>query len=239
MKGNDIGQLGGGVKKVVWIVVFSLVTIHWLLALSIARETLPETQKVFGKYSDRVVKIQVVEKESGAKAVIGSGFFVDPGGHIVTNYHVISKLILHHDRYRAEWVETATAMRTLSVIGVDVINDLALVRTEVNDTPFFRIATKEPLQGTRLYSMGFPQDIGLSIVEGTYNGLMKHALYKKIHFTAPINRGMSGGPTINASGEVVGVNVSTRGLKSVSSFQRIPWQSSSEQPALQKRPRSG
>jgi len=88
VKGNDIGQLGGGVKKVVWIVVFSLVTIHWLLALSIARETLPETQKVFGKYSDRVVKIQVVEKESGAKAVIGSGFFVDPGGHIVTSHNL-------------------------------------------------------------------------------------------------------------------------------------------------------
>jgi hypothetical protein len=59
--------------------------------------------------------------------------------------------------------------------------------------------------------MGFPRDIGLSIVEGTYNGLMKHALYKKIHFTAPINRGMSGGPAINASGEVVGVNVSSMG----------------------------
>jgi hypothetical protein len=40
---------------------------------------------------------------------------------------------------------------------------------------------------------------------------MKHAVYKKIHFTAPINPGMSGGPTINASGEVVGVNVRSRG----------------------------
>jgi serine protease Do len=206
-------RIDGIMKRAVWIAVFSLVAIHLLPVLSIALETLPETQKVFGKYSDRVVKIQVVEKESGAKAVIGSGFFVNPDGHIVTNYHVISKLILHHDRYRAEWVETAGEIRALSVIGVDVINDLALVKAEVNDTPFFRIAAREPQQGTRLYSMGFPQDIGLSIVEGTYNGLMKHALYKKIHFTAPINRGMSGGPTINAAGEVVGVNVSTRGLE--------------------------
>jgi hypothetical protein len=172
---------------------------------------LPETQNIFEKYSDHVVKIQVVEKDSGAKAVIGSGFFVNPHGHIITNYHVISKMVFHPDRYRAELVETAGAIQALSVLGVDVINDLALVKAEVNDVPFFRIATREPQQGTRLYSMGFPRDIGLSIVEGTYNGLMKHALYKKIHFTAPINRGMSGGPTINASGEVVGVNVSSMG----------------------------
>jgi hypothetical protein len=96
-------------------------------------------------------------------------------------------------------------------LNVDVINDLALVKAEVNDAPFFRIAVSEPQQGTRLYSMGFPRDIGLSIVEGTYNGLMKHALYKKIHFTGPMNPGMSGGPTINAPGELVGVNVSTGG----------------------------
>jgi serine protease Do len=197
-------------KRVVCAAVFSLIAISSLPVLSIAEEMLPETEKVFGKYSDRVVKIQVVEKGSSAKAVIGSGFFVDPHGHIVTNYHVISKLILHHDRYRAELVETAGGIRPLSVLAVDVINDLALVKAEVSDAPFFRIAAREPQQGARLYSMGFPRDIGLSIVEGTYNGLMKHALYRKIHFTAPINPGMSGGPTINAAGEVVGVNVSSR-----------------------------
>jgi serine protease Do len=198
-------------KRVVCAAVFSLIAISSLPVLSIAEEMLPETEKVFGKYSDRVVKIQVVEKDSGAKAVIGSGFFVDPHGHIVTNYHVICKLILHPDRYRAELVGTAGGILPLSALAVDVINDLALVKAEVNDVPFFRITAREPQQGTRLYSMGFPRDIGLSIVEGTYNGLMKHALYKKIHFTAPINPGMSGGPTINAAGEVVGVNVSSAG----------------------------
>ncbi len=198
-------------KKLVWFVVFSLLAISLSSVPSTAQEMLPETQKVFGKYSDRVVKIQVVERSSGARAVIGSGFFVNPHGHIITNYHVISQMVLHPDRYRAELVETTGEVRALSVIGLDIINDLALVKAEVNGVPFFVIAVREPQQGTRLYSMGFPRDIGLSIVEGTYNGLMKHALYKKIHFTAPINRGMSGGPAINASGEVVGVNVSSMG----------------------------
>jgi hypothetical protein len=206
-----MGQRTGIMKRVIGVAVFSFIAIGSLPAPSIAQEMLPETQKVFGKYSDRVVKIQVVEKDSGAKAVIGSGFFVDPYGRIITNYHVISKKVLHPDRYRAELVETAGEVRALSVLSVDVINDLALVKAEVNNVPYFTIAGREPQQGTRLYSMGFPQDIGLSIVEGTYNGLMKHAVYKKIHFTASINPGMSGGPTINALGEVVGVNVRSRG----------------------------
>jgi serine protease Do len=204
-------QISQITKRLIGIAVFSLIAIGSLPVPSIAQEMLPETQKVFGRYSDRVVKIQVVEKDSGAKAVIGSGFFVNRYGRIITNYHVISKMVLHPDRYRAELVETAGEVRALSVLSVDVINDLALVKVEVNEVPFFTIAGREPQQGARLYSMGFPQDIGLSIVEGTYNGLMKHAVYKKVHFTAPINPGMSGGPTINAFGEVVGVNVRSRG----------------------------
>jgi len=209
--GNEMRQRSRTIRGLTGTVLFLLVAIGSLPVLSIAQEMLPETQKVFGKYSDRVIKIQLIEKNSGAKAVIGSGFFVDPYGRIITNYHVISKMVLHPDRYRAELVETAGEVRPLSVLSVDVINDLALVKVEVNGVPFFTIAAREPEQGTRLYSLGYPQDIGLTIVEGTYNGLMKHAVYKKIHFTAPINPGMSGGPTINAFGEVVGVNVRSRG----------------------------
>jgi serine protease Do len=197
------------VRKISGIILCAFAGFTLLSALSIAQEMLPETQKVFGKYSDRVLKIQVVEKSSGAKAVIGSGFFVNPDGRIITNYHVISKLVLHSERYRAELVEADGATRLLSLLAIDVINDLALVSADVKNVPFFSITAQPLQQGTRIYSMGFPHDIGISIVEGTYNGLMEHTLYEKIHFTAPLNPGMSGGPAINAPGEVVGVNVSS------------------------------
>ena len=208
---NHRWRCGRAAKGIGGIVLYTLMEISLLSVLSIAQDMLPETQKVFGKYSDRVLKIQVVEKNSGAKAVIGSGFFVNPNGQIITNYHVISKLVLHSERYRAELVETSGATRELSLLAIDVINDLALVSTDAKNVPFFTITTQSLRQGTRIYAMGFPLDIGLSIVEGTYNGLMEHTLYEKIHFTAPINPGMSGGPAINASGEVVGVNVSSMG----------------------------
>ena len=48
----------------------------------------------------------------------------------------------------------------------------------------------------------------MTIVDGKYNGLLKKAIYERIQMSTPINGGMSGGPTVNSSGEVIGVNVS-------------------------------
>jgi hypothetical protein len=170
-----------------------------------------ETQSVFEQFSDRVIKIRVVEKGTGVKAVMGSGFFVSHKGEIVTNYHVISKLIHYPDRYRAEFVDRSDAAHHIRILAVDVVNDLAIVKADHTTGDYFRLAPVAVEQGTRLYSLGFPHDIGITIVEGTYNGFMEHAYYKKIHCTSSINPGMSGGPTITASGKVVGINVSSAG----------------------------
>ncbi len=194
------------------VLISAVLLFHLLGGVEVAAEgRLVETQTVFSQFSNRVAKIEVVETGSGAKAVVGSGFFVSGDGLVVTNYHVISKLIVHPSRYRAELVEPEGARRTLSVLAVDAINDLALVKADVAGAAYFAIADEDIAQGSRLYSLGFPHDIGLSIVEGTYNGLLRHALYPKIHFTAPINPGMSGGPAITPRGRVAGVNVSSAG----------------------------
>ena len=43
------------------------------------------TQEIFKQFSEHVVKIEVVETGSAAKASIGTGFYASDGGHIVTN----------------------------------------------------------------------------------------------------------------------------------------------------------
>jgi hypothetical protein len=167
------------------------------------------TSDVFRRFADGVVKVQVVETGSAAKAVIGSGFYVSADGDVVTNYHVISKLVHAPERYRAEAIDAAGASHRVTLRAFDVINDLALLRADARPATFFALEDVRVEQGDRLYSLGHPRDLGLSIVEGTYNGLLQHALYPKIHFTGSLNPGMSGGPTIDPDGRVVGVNVST------------------------------
>jgi hypothetical protein len=175
------------------------------------REGPVATQDVFRRHADRVVKIHVVETRSAAKAELGSGFFVTPDGHVVTNYHVISKVVHEPDRYRAEWIEEGATPHPLRILAVDVVHDLAVLRADVPNAAYFSLRSVRIAKGERLYALGHPNDLGLSIVEGTYNGLLQHTLYPKIHFTGAMNSGMSGGPAIMGDGRVVGVNVSTAG----------------------------
>jgi S1-C subfamily serine protease len=169
------------------------------------------TPEVFKQFSEHVVKIEVVETGSAAKASIGTGFFASGRGHIVTNYHVVSKLIHSPDRYRIEVTDPSGQSSQAKVLGVDVVYDLAVLRTDRHPKGFLALETKPIEQGTRLYSLGHPRDLGLTIVEGTYNGLLRHTLYPKVHFTGSLNPGMSGGPTLTHAGTVIGVNVATEG----------------------------
>jgi serine protease Do len=169
------------------------------------------TQEIFKQFSEHVVKIEVVETGSAAKASIGTGFYASGGGHIVTNYHVVSKLIHTPDRYRIEVTDLSGQPTQATVLGVDVVYDLAVLRTNRRPKGYLTLESKAVEQGTRLYSLGHPRDLGLTIVEGTYNGLLKHTLYPKVHFTGSLNPGMSGGPALTQGGGVVGVNVATEG----------------------------
>jgi hypothetical protein len=170
-----------------------------------------ETPAVFRRFGAQVPKLQVVEIRSGAKQVTGSGFFVGADGLAMTNYHVVSDLVRDPGKYRAELLEAGGRATPVRVVVVDVVHDLAVLHTGARPAEFFRLAPVAVPQGRRLYALGHPGDLGIAIVEGTFNGLLPHTLYPRIHFTGSINPGMSGGPTITLDGRVVGINVATAG----------------------------
>jgi len=170
-----------------------------------------DTADLFADWRNRVLQIQVIEKQSQSKSGIGSGFLAGPEGLVFTNYHVIADLANHPGEYEARYLSETGELGRLELVNVDVVNDLALLRSSGQHPAPLAIAEQVPRQGTRLYSMGFPYDIGLTIVEGTYNGLLEKSLYERMHFTGSINPGMSGGPVLNQAGDVIGVNVATAG----------------------------
>lgn len=169
------------------------------------------TASVFEQFSPGVVKVEVIEKGSAAKATIGSGFFVSDDGYLITNYHVVSKVVHDPERYYPELVDASGESHPVDILAVDVIHDLAVLKSSLVPSAFLSLLGSPIKQGDRLYALGHPHDLGLSIVEGTYNRDLEHTLYPKIHFTGSLNPGMSGGPTISHTGNVVGVNVSTAG----------------------------
>jgi hypothetical protein len=64
--------------------------------------------------------------------------------------------------------------------------------------------------GVQTCALPISLDLGFTIVEGTWNGLVERDYSERIHFTGAINPGMSGGPAVTAAGKVVGINVAKR-----------------------------
>jgi S1-C subfamily serine protease len=167
-----------------------------------------EARRVFERAQDKVLQIRVVLGATQSQATTGSGFLVDAGGQVLTNYHVVSGLALEPERHRLEYVRADGSRGSLELVAVDVVHDLALLRMPPQEAQsHFRIHVGAMRKGDRGYSLGNPLGVGLSIVEGTYNGLVEDRFYDLIHFTGAINPGMSGGPAVTPAGDVFGINV--------------------------------
>ena len=180
-----------------------------LSTMAVAEKSDPRAEDVFMKFADQVVQIRVVEKTSGSKSTVGSGFFIGPG-LVATNYHVVANLLWQPESYRAELVFQQGETHPVDLLRLDVVHDLAILSTKVHK-PAFSLDPAEPPKGARLYAMGNPHDLGLTIIEGSYSGALKESLLQKIHFSGSVNPGMSGGPVLNRDGLVVGVCVQTAG----------------------------
>ncbi len=168
--------------------------------------------EIYNRYQDSIFQIRVVDQASNNKTSIGSGFLIDAEGRIATNYHVVSSKVQEPNRYRLEIVlNNSESGGELDILDIDIVHDLAIVRNKAIKAAAFRFGDLTLTKGAHLYSLGDPHDLGMSIIEGTYNGLLENSLYDKIFFSGSLNPGMSGGPTVDPHGKIVGVNVSTAG----------------------------
>ena len=160
-----------------------LITLVVLLWSPLAFAQAADTAELYAQWRDRVLQVQVIDRQADTKAGIGSGFFAGRSGWIVTNYHVIAELLNQPGQYKARFLAEGGVEGDLELLMVDAVHDLALLRTVDLSKPALALGGSKPPKGTRLYSMGYPYDIGLTIVEGTYNGMLEKSLYEKLHFT--------------------------------------------------------
>lgn len=167
--------------------------------------------QIFSALEPSVFQIRIIEVQSGSRHAIGTGFVVD-GGWVASNYHVVSGKVLEPEKYRVE-IERFGEVHELSVLAVDVVSDLAILASDTLhiEGETFSLADQAPRRGEVVYSLGNPHNLGMTVVQGNYNGLIEHKFLPRIHFSGAINPGMSGGPSVNKDLEVVGINVATAG----------------------------
>jgi len=167
-----------------------------------------DSKKIYQLNQDRVFQVRVLNRETGKKSSIGSGFIVGDGSQVATNYHVIGQVILEPELFYISFIGNDGQEGELKLLGLDVARDLALLGAEKPIGEAIKMSPLPP-RGAPIYAMGNPLDLGLSIAVGTNGGILNQTDDSRILFSGSLNPGMSGGPTFNDQGEVIGINVAT------------------------------
>jgi len=133
----------------------------------------------------------------------GTGFIVDSEGYVVTNQHVIDDAVqirvLTYDRrvYSAE------------LIGQDLLRDLALLKLEGKFDSLELGDSDEVQVGKKVIAIGNPLGLSFSVSEGIVSALNRigpNGFREYIQTDVSLNPGNSGGPLIDSSGKVIGIN---------------------------------
>ena len=134
---------------------------------------------------------------------VGSGFILDRDGIVVTNYHVIEGAqkinIVLHDRQ----------VIVGKVIGYDKVRDLALIEIK-GEFDALKLADSDNLQvGKKVIAIGNPLGLSFTVTEGIISALDRegpNGAREYIQTDVSLNPGNSGGPLIDTSGKVIGIN---------------------------------
>ena len=145
-------------------------------------------------------------RRNNVELALGSGFFINDSGVLLTNYHVVEGAY-------AIKVKLGTIIYTATkVLGYNEKKDVAYIQVNTlgKSLPYLSLSEEQPQVGETVYAVG--SSLGLT---GTFSsGIVSYVDrevdgVKFIQTTAPISSGNSGGPLINQYGEVIGMNTAT------------------------------
>lgn len=170
-----------------------------------------------------VVRVVIVGRDDEGVFPVshGTGFAVGPGS-IVTNAHVVQDAA-KDDKLRIAIVPPESGGAVFGrVVAIDARRDLALIAIEgALRLPPLALAGGAPQDSGEVAAVGYPMNVdraqGLSIEEiftaqppvksrGFLSGARPSRMFDTLLHTAPIARGNSGGPLLDACGRVIGVN---------------------------------
>ena len=170
-----------------------------------ASAPMKNVRELVGQLGEAVVQVKT---PSG----LGSGFFINEDGFLLTNFHVIegeTQISVEVYSERSGQLERRT-YKQVRIVAINKFEDIALLGIEDKDAPKFasvRLGSSDALAvGERVFAIGSPLGLERTVTEGilsTKTRQLQGELY--LQTTAQINPGNSGGPLFNLAGDVVGI----------------------------------
>lgn len=162
-------------------------------------------EKCVNAFSEAVVKVS-------SPAGVGSGFFFNEQGYLITNYHVIEKETkievtmfqkakngFEKKKFKKVKIEAINPFVDLAILKVEDIGDTKVKYAYLGDIDRIKV-------GEKVFAIGNPLGLERTVTDGvisTINRAFEGLVY--IQTNADINPGNSGGPLFNLAGEVIGV----------------------------------
>ncbi|MHC4395032.1 MAG: S1C family serine protease [Planctomycetota bacterium] len=162
-------------------------------------------EKCVAAVSEAVVKVST-------PAGMGSGFFFNEDGYLITNYHVIEKETkievtvfeeakngFEKKKFKKVKIEAINSFVDLAILKVEDLEDTEVKYAYLGDIDDIRV-------GEEVFAIGNPLGLERTVTDGvisTRNRAFEGLVY--IQTNADINPGNSGGPLFNLAGEVIGV----------------------------------
>lgn len=180
--------------------------LSWALVLfSGAGSAHAQTAQVIAKKAFASTVLLVMEDANGQPLSLGSGFFIRDG-EIASNLHVVKGAA----RGYAKLVGERTKYDIEGITAIDSKYDLVVLKISHGDSPALPLGDSDAVQvGDSVYAVGNPQGLEGTFSQGIVSSIREVGTDTLLQITAPISPGSSGGPVLNAKGEVIGVSVAT------------------------------
>jgi serine protease Do len=142
---------------------------------------------------------------------LGSGFFINKDGYLITNFHVIAgeKKIAVTQFLQDDQILRRVVHKEVEIVAAAPFHDLVVLRLKEHDTEITPVvfAPEEKLGiGETVFAIGNPLGLERTVTEGVLSQTHRNfggILYLQVD--APVNPGNSGGPLFNARGQVIGI----------------------------------
>jgi putative serine protease PepD len=170
-------------------------------------ETTASTAK--SVYDDAKDAVAYISAQTAQGTATGSGFVVSSDGKIITNEHVVDGATQVTVK-----LGTSTQSQPATVLAADASKDLALLKVNATNLHALSFGASSSLQiGDNVYAIGNPYGLDHTLTSGIVSALNRDIqapdgtpITGAVQTDAALNPGNSGGPLLDASGKVVGVN---------------------------------